>query len=413
MSKTVKIILGLLAAAVAFVVLILFGTSARMTPGTQVPAAAAEAPAVAPPETATAEADTDEQQSAAATPDPAAYAAPEPEPVADEPAAQPAQDAPRLDVVRLAGDGLAVVAGNAAPGSDVTIVVDGAPSTTVTAGADGSFAGLVDIGASDAPRVIGLQTETADGPVASSSEAILAPNPPAAAPEPVEVAEGEAADGEAAGQVPTEGEPADEPAEQLPVQQAAPTILITDVDGARVIAAPAPLSADAPAQLLQTISYNAAGNVLLSGRAAGVGGRVAIYVDNVLLGFAAVADDGSWSLQHDGIDPGRHTLRVDWLDTEGRVRNRVETPFLREDEGALAQALATEATAATTGIASRTVQPGNTLWAIARERYGSGILYVQVFEANRDRIRDPDLIYPGQIFDLPDLPESPDRPATP
>lgn len=365
-------------------------------------------PAVAPPETATAEADTAEQQSAAATPDPAADAAPEPEPVADEPAAQPAQDAPRLDVVRLAGDGLAVVAGNAAPGSDVTIVVDGAPSTTVTASADGSFAGVVDIGASDAPRVIGLQTETADGPVASLSEAILAPNPPAAAPEPVEVA-----DGEAAGQVPTEGEPADEPAEQLPVQQAAPTILITDADGARVIAAPAPLSADAPAQLLQTISYNAAGNVLLSGRAAGVGGRVAIYVDNVLLGFAAVADDGSWSLQHDGIDPGRHTLRVDWLDTEGRVRNRVETPFLREDEGALAQAVATEATAATTGIASRTVQPGNTLWAIARERYGSGILYVQVFEANRDRIRDPDLIYPGQIFDLPDLPESPDRPATP
>ena len=29
-------------------------------------------------------------------------------------------------------------------------------------------------------------------------------------------------------------------------------------------------------------------------------------------------------------------------------------------------------------------------------------LYVQVFDANKDKIRDPDLIYPGQIFDLPD-----------
>jgi nucleoid-associated protein YgaU len=48
------------------------------------------------------------------------------------------------------------------------------------------------------------------------------------------------------------------------------------------------------------------------------------------------------------------------------------------------------------------VQPGNTLWGISRERYGQGILYVQVFEANRDKIRDPDLIYPGQIFNLPD-----------
>ena len=49
-----------------------------------------------------------------------------------------------------------------------------------------------------------------------------------------------------------------------------------------------------------------------------------------------------------------------------------------------------------------TVQPGNTLWAISRERYGRGILYVQVFDANKDKIRDPNLIYPGQIFDLPD-----------
>ncbi|MGB3280399.1 MAG: LysM peptidoglycan-binding domain-containing protein [Pseudorhodobacter sp.] len=49
-----------------------------------------------------------------------------------------------------------------------------------------------------------------------------------------------------------------------------------------------------------------------------------------------------------------------------------------------------------------TVQPGFTLWAIARDRFGDGIMYVQVYEANKDRIRDPDLIYPGQVFALPD-----------
>ena len=48
-----------------------------------------------------------------------------------------------------------------------------------------------------------------------------------------------------------------------------------------------------------------------------------------------------------------------------------------------------------------TVQPGNTLWAIARESYGDGVLYVRVFEANRALIRDPDLIYPGQVFTVP------------
>jgi nucleoid-associated protein YgaU len=51
---------------------------------------------------------------------------------------------------------------------------------------------------------------------------------------------------------------------------------------------------------------------------------------------------------------------------------------------------------------SVTVQPGFTLWAIAKDQFGDGILYVQVYEANRDRIRDPDLIYPGQVFTLPD-----------
>ncbi|WP_232820849.1 LysM peptidoglycan-binding domain-containing protein [Thalassobius sp. I31.1] len=49
-----------------------------------------------------------------------------------------------------------------------------------------------------------------------------------------------------------------------------------------------------------------------------------------------------------------------------------------------------------------TVQPGFTLWGIASETYGDGFLYVQLFEANKDQIRDPDLIYPGQIFELPE-----------
>ncbi len=48
-----------------------------------------------------------------------------------------------------------------------------------------------------------------------------------------------------------------------------------------------------------------------------------------------------------------------------------------------------------------TVQPGFTLWGIATERFGEGTMYVQVFEANRASIKNPDLIYPGQVFTLP------------
>ncbi|WP_246831304.1 LysM peptidoglycan-binding domain-containing protein [Pseudotabrizicola formosa] len=53
---------------------------------------------------------------------------------------------------------------------------------------------------------------------------------------------------------------------------------------------------------------------------------------------------------------------------------------------------------------SVTVQPGFTLWGIAQQNFGDGILYVQVYEANRDKIGDPDLIYPGQVFTIPAKP---------
>jgi nucleoid-associated protein YgaU len=48
------------------------------------------------------------------------------------------------------------------------------------------------------------------------------------------------------------------------------------------------------------------------------------------------------------------------------------------------------------------VQPGNSLWRIARHSYGTGGRYALIYSANRDRIGDPDLIYPGQVFTLPE-----------
>ncbi|HHI81647.1 MAG TPA: LysM peptidoglycan-binding domain-containing protein [Rhizobiales bacterium] len=47
------------------------------------------------------------------------------------------------------------------------------------------------------------------------------------------------------------------------------------------------------------------------------------------------------------------------------------------------------------------IQPGNNLWNIARVIYGKGIQYTVIYEANKNQIRNPDLIYPGQIFITP------------
>ena len=51
------------------------------------------------------------------------------------------------------------------------------------------------------------------------------------------------------------------------------------------------------------------------------------------------------------------------------------------------------------------IRSGDNLWTIARRVYGSGYRYTQIYGANRDQIRDPNLIYPGQVFELPEVGE--------
>ncbi len=47
------------------------------------------------------------------------------------------------------------------------------------------------------------------------------------------------------------------------------------------------------------------------------------------------------------------------------------------------------------------IRKGDTLWRISRDTYGRGSRYTVIYFANGNRIRDPDLIYPGQVFRLP------------
>lgn len=171
------------------------------------------------------------------------------------------------------------------------------------------------------------------------------------------------------------------------------TVLKSTPDGVEVLNTSAPEALDNIE--LDTISYSSTGDVQLAGRAQSEADVVRVYVNNRPIADLDVDANGDWSGALPQIDTGVYTLRVDELDAEGDVTSRVETPFRREDPAVLAQS---DTSAAATQI---TVQTGNTLWAIARDRYGEGLLYVEVFEANRDRIRDPDLIFPGQVFALP------------
>lgn len=48
-----------------------------------------------------------------------------------------------------------------------------------------------------------------------------------------------------------------------------------------------------------------------------------------------------------------------------------------------------------------TVVSGDTLWGIAKRFYGNGSNYPKIFDANKDKINNPNLIYPGQVLTIP------------
>ena len=192
----------------------------------------------------------------------------------------------------------------------------------------------------------------------------------------------------------------EQPVQDEEAQQAeTPTVMIADISGVKIVSK-APVSAENPEIFLDTISYDDEGALTLAGR--GVpSGLVRLYLNNAVIGETTTDALGAWSYDASAIEPGVYTLRVDQLNADAsEVLARMETPFKREARSKLQEQLSAAESPARINVV--TVQPGNTLWGISRERYGQGILYVQVFEANRDKIRDPDLIYPGQIFNLPD-----------
>lgn len=56
--------------------------------------------------------------------------------------------------------------------------------------------------------------------------------------------------------------------------------------------------------------------------------------------------------------------------------------------------------------AEYTVVKGDSLWRIAKQHLGSGLKWKEIYEANKDQIKDPNLIYVGQVLSMPDAGQS-------
>jgi nucleoid-associated protein YgaU len=323
-------------------------------PPPPVSVAPAEIPPPAPPATV----------APPAPPAPAVVAAPPPPPSPPPPA--PRRIAPSFDVVRVAADGTAVIAGRAEPGAVVQVFDGEKEIGRITADPRGEWVLLPAGPMAPGTRELSLVAKgPGDIPELRSERVVVV-----VVPERQLAAQ---SGGALAVAIPREAVAA-EPSRALQVPNPGPRPV-------------APISL-----AVETVDYDGAGNVVLSGRCP-PGGTVLVYLDGKPIGRAVADGAGRWSLTPDGaVAPGVYTLRVDQLGTDGRVTQRMEMPFARAEP------------TAELGAASGdriVVQPGNSLWRIARRVYGEGTRYSVIYQANREMIRDPNLIYPGQVFALP------------
>jgi nucleoid-associated protein YgaU len=288
-----------------------------------------------------------------------------------EPGLAPQPSAPTLpsfDVVKVGPTGTAVIAGRAEPGSKVTVRDGDKVIGDVTADRRGEWVLVPDQPIGPGDRLLSLE---ASGPrvgatVKSDETVALSINPPKP---------GGKEETALAVVLPRNGNGAARVLQR-------PDTSLSSGQGTPSPDKPLALSMDA-------LEYDGEGRAVLSGRAT-PGATVQIYAGNQPLATATADAAGEWSATSTrAVGPGRVELRLDQLGKDARVVQRIVVP--------MAQAAAAELTPGQ----DYTVQPGNNLWQISRRAYGVGTRYLIIYSANLGQIRDPERIYPGQVFRVP------------
>lgn len=135
------------------------------------------------------------------------------------------------------------------------------------------------------------------------------------------------------------------------------------------------------------VRYDSRDRLSVAGRAPEKA-RINVYVDEKPVASTRADAQGHWRVAPKvSLHSGSHTVRADLLDEQGKVTARAEVTFTP--------------TGALPADGKITVEPGNSLWRIARMAYGSGFEYLTIYQANKAQIRDPNLIYPGQVIQVP------------
>ncbi|MGJ3230559.1 MAG: LysM peptidoglycan-binding domain-containing protein [Oceanicaulis sp.] len=261
---------------------------------------------------------------------------------------------PAFDIVRVDPRGTAVVAGRGAPGARVSLMAGEREVASVEVDGGGEWVMIINDPLPAGSVELSLLMTTAAGQEIRSEQIVVVAVP--------------------------------ESRDQTPL-----VVLGRPGEASRVLQSPFDGVATGPLAL-ETVDYDESGTVIFSGRAT-PNMRVRVLADGELVGAVRANAEGRWSLQAGAaFEPGVYDLQIDMLDEEGRVTAVIVLPFER---ASAEQALEARQQGRVV------VQPGNSLWRIARRLYGDGFQYTVIYEANREQIRDPNLIYPGQVFSAP------------
>ena len=372
---------------------------------------------------------------------------------------------PSFDVVRVESNGSIVVAGNAAPNSKVEILNGSTVLGSTVAGPDGAFVIVLDDPLKPGDYTIALRSTAGDVVTPSVQTAVVSVPKDAAGQvlamveepgKPAELLTVPAPETKPA--APAAGDQAAAPAAEAPAAPAG------TAPAAPAPATPPAAAVAEPKIVVEAIEID--GNKIFVAGLADAGRKVRAYANDILLGDALTSPDGHFLVEATrDIPVGSYTIHVDGLDADGvKVVARAAVPFEREPGDAVAAvapaetkpaepaepkpaapaaaeapaepagapaapateapapavpaAPATEApdvVAAATPDVPETVAPklehadgaviirrNDTLWRISRRVYGHGVRYSTIYLANQDQISDPDRIWPGQVFKVPE-----------
>lgn len=365
---------------------------------------------------------------------------------------------PSFDLVRVEPDGSMVIAGQAPANARVEILQGTRVLGTTTSGTNGDFAVVLDEPLAPGDYQIVLRATTQDNVAANSIETAIVTVPDNADGQVLALVDRPGAPSklitvpEAQPQNPSAGQEQVEK-EQPPAEQADGQAVSSQPQAAQAPDAPAGgqvATAPAPASQPQTAAQPSKEEaqphieaVEIDGRQIFVAGtarpdtRVRVYANEILLGETATPSNGRFLIEAvRDLPAGDYIVRADMLSADGRtVIARAAVPFTRaegEQVAAVAQpqqptgerfAAGNGETPAPAAAEGEEVSPdgartapklepvdgsviirrGDTLWQISRRVYGRGVRFSTIYLANQDQISDPDRIWPGQVFAIPEM----------